>query len=881
MTKQKLKRRIVSGLLSATLVLTSVFEFGIPVFAEEPNAETVSENQVDSTSEPSDSTLIPNIENGTNQEVSAPSTGSETLDTENNEPSISGNNTPLDDSGSQTEPVKEKPTSYTVRFYTDSVTPQNLLFEYTVPYVEENGVNNTKLQNILPSSDAINTVYKGHQIYKWHIQGGSAKKPEAMAQAILTSDLDLVAEWRDKTYTFSTEFHLDGGSFDPKSEISAPTSFKVTSETLALPNAVRSGYLFGGWFKDAAFTTPISSIPTGSYVDSDKNGVVAAYTIYAKWVAVKPTAPKLSSPKNPSTGKVTVKWSSVSSSLGYELLISADKSFKKKKNKLDLGKKTSYSLTNMPKDKTYYFKVRSYQLDSTDSYVYSSYSSVKSLKIKKGVKEFTAKKDSAKLKKVSITNGTNLTVKATVSKRLKSSDDSYYLVKVDPVKGSVSKKIAASPKNKEVVFSLPVRDENGTNLIQGKYALAVKSGSKYKLISSASFISNPEAAATYKAAFPKAASKKGLQGISDVSLNVHHTFLNIPVNTMICQEGSGTPYKYNGKTYYFYDPFSGFIADANSKGITVTGQIMIQWYTPQSNKLILKSGQSAGHAYYAFDAQSKESRETLEALFSFMAECWSKENCHLDNWILGNEVNIHRVWYYAGNISEDTFMKNYADTFRILYYAVKGYSKNSRVYICTDHTFNNRCGDWGAKQFIELFNKKIKGQNKNIQWNLAYHAYPSVLTNSKVWDDNADPRFTTADTLASDFVSPYNLDVLTNYIKKNYGSKTRIILSEQGFTAYSGESIQAAAVAYSYYKAEFNDMIDAFLIHDVRVNTMEDYSFKNAQGQPRPAYNVFRYMNTPEYEKYTNSCLSTIGVSSWKQVTSKFNASKLKAMPMN
>ena len=105
-----------------------------------------------------------------------------------------------------------------------------------------------------------------------------------------------------------------------------------------------------------------------------------------------------------------------------------------------------------------------------------------------------------------------------------------------------------------------------------------------------------------------------------------------------------------------------------------------------------------------------------------------------------------------------------------------------------------------------MFDKNIKAYNKKINWNLAYHAYPAILTSAATWND----AYTT-NSLGSEFVTPKNLNILTDYVKKNYGKKTRIILSEQGFTAIgagNSENVQAAGVAYLYYKAEFNDMIE-------------------------------------------------------------------------
>ena len=62
-----------------------------------------------------------------------------------------------------------------------------------------------------------------------------------------------------------------------------------------------------------------------------------------------------------------------------------------------------------------------------------------------------------------------------------------------------------------------------------------------------------------------------------------------------------------------------------------------------------------------------------------------------------------------------------------------------------------------------------------------------------------------------------NIQILTDYIRQKYGPKTRIILSEQGYTSVQNgknvEKLQAAAIAYSYLISESNNMIDSLIIH--------------------------------------------------------------------
>ena len=126
------------------------------------------------------------------------------------------------------------------------------------------------------------------------------------------------------------------------------------------------------------------------------------------------------------------------------------------------------------------------------------------------------------------------------------------------------------------------------------------------------------------------------------------------------------------------------------------------------------------------------------------------------------------------------------------------------------------------------------------------------------------------------YITMKNLDVLTKYIKSHYGSSVRIILSEQGYSSVPwGEANQAAALAYSYYIAACNPMIDGFMIRSYM-----DHPIESAQGlymgiAGKEAFEVFKYMDTSKTYQYTNRYLGIIGAKSWGKAVPRFKKSKL------
>lgn len=174
---------------------------------------------------------------------------------------------------------------------------------------------------------------------------------------------------------------------------------------------------------------------------------------------------------------------------------------------------------------------------------------------------------------------------------------------------------------------------------------------------------------------------------------------------------------------------------------------------------------------------------------------------------------------------------------------------------------------------ITSFVREVNKIQKGLKWNLAYHAYSAPLTDTLFWRG-----WGTTDNENSPYITMKNLQVLTNYIKRNYGSSTRIILSEQGYSSNPGQQYQAAALAYSYYLAACNPMVDSFIIR-----SYWDHPVEVAQGismgiAGKEAFQVYKYMDTSKSEKYTKKYLKVIGAKSWKKLVPGYSKSRIRKM---
>ena len=510
----------------------------------------------------------------------------------------------------------------------------------------------------------------------------------------------------------------------------------------------------------------------------------------------------------------------------------------------------------------------------------------------KWTKEISPSAKAASLDYVKGTKANTITVSATVSNYVKSSDSYYYLVYVDSNFGKVKKTVGKVKKPEKakgkITFKLNISGH--PEYAQGKFAIGIKkSKSVYSVISPKSYVSNPEKLSTNTAAYFVPGTKKGIQAtdINELTDTKSKTvFFNLYISDLMRKDSGVETYKYNGKTYHFNGLYGYvyLVQQCNAKGIQVTAQISID-RNASTQRFITGNSPYAETAYYGWNTDNSTTRQTMEAMFAYLGEKFGKNNCYISNWILGNEVNSASGYYYVGNVSFSKFISMYSEAFRCLYNAVKSSRGSSKVFICLDNCWNQKnaftiC--YSARSTLESFAAKISDMQKDVNWNLAYHAYNQPLSDSQFWS-GANASMFTSDANTTTFITMRNIQTLTDYVKNRFGSNTRIILSEQGFSStYGGQANQAAAIALAYYKAACNPMIDAFIIRSYKDEAHEvaqglAMGLKDANGKKKTAYNVFKNMDSSNSLKYTEKVLKS-QVGNWKSLVPGYSTGKISSM---
>lgn len=383
-------------------------------------------------------------------------------------------------------------------------------------------------------------------------------------------------------------------------------------------------------------------------------------------------------------------------------------------------------------------------------------------------------------------------------------------------------------------------------------------------------------------AFTKTSTLKGIQGNASAG---EHYFMNCLLQSGFqtdskagTEERGYTAHEYQGKTYYFKIPTGvdyGTIKSLNAEGKTVSIEFLLQ-YDSAKARLVDPESRVAGYAYYAPNMATDSVKKEYEAFFDFLAKEFSKQDCHIDNWILGNEVNMGNSaigYHYTGG-GKSKWASKYADYFNVVYGAVRTYTSATRVSICVDHSWNDNDEGRGisVKDFLKKFSKKV---GKNKDWSISYHCYPAVLFETKLWETSAFAGVKlNQNNSKARFVDGANLKVMTNYVKKNYGSNHRIMLTEQGFSNYQGSKAQAAAFVYTYYAAKFDPMVDCMIIRTGNDGNKLNFTPGSLMVK---CYNKIDSGKASDVKWIDKKILPIIGAESWSSIVPGYSAAVLSA----
>ncbi|MCR5478044.1 MAG: DUF4214 domain-containing protein [Lachnospiraceae bacterium] len=365
---------------------------------------------------------------------------------------------------------------------------------------------------------------------------------------------------------------------------------------------------------------------------------------------------------------------------------------------------------------------------------------------------------------------------------------------------------------------------------------------------------------------PKVPSKNAydytstLRGLQGDNTSYEHGFWNVVINEYI---GGGTAYEFEGQTYQFNylqlkNLAESVIIPLNNQKKTVNMVFLLR-LTSGQEYLVDEGSRTAGYAYY-MPATTGAGRQTLRAFWSWFSTTLAAMGGRIDNYIYGNEANS-TFYCYESSFNAGEKGRKYGVGFYDMYEQVMASDPDARCSIAIDHSWNLYWAPESVLPARDFLGSCVNYLNTkgDVKWYISTHLYPVSLDNASVWWGSPD-AVQSDDTHVFD---ASNLRTITEYIKNVYGPSHRIMLTEQGFTRAQGAEIQAASLAYAYYAAKYNDMVDCFIINTENAGGALDFRLTPTAQQ---VWDWLEDGNQQHKAWIDNTCLQTIGISSWNQV---------------
>lgn len=467
---------------------------------------------------------------------------------------------------------------------------------------------------------------------------------------------------------------------------------------------------------------------------------------------------------------------------------------------------------------------------------------------------------------------------------LPSSDDKYYYLfdaaTYEDDFNAEAEPISKAYKDTSIQLDAALQKAEASSRLYKKFTVAIKKDGEYIPVSHASYITNPEATASYNYSGMQQSSKKGLlvdpSRLHEVEdLGVNYATYNIPLNRLLATSAEGSvAYTYNGVTYYFngriIHEYDYLFTNLNAKGVDIAA-IILNDVSPSTFPEVTHPNSRSGSTapYYMFNASDESGVNAIAAIGSFLAERYSGSgHGSVAMWIIGNEVNARKEWNYMAQTDIATYAAAYTRAFRVFYNAIKSKNAGAHVYISLDQQWDrNMKGnpDYDGRDLLDAFASSLRSYG-DINWGLAQHPYTVPLYDVAFWNGHK----LVSDSADTSFITMKNINVLTDYMNGEsmlYNGKVRsIILSEVGYTSTKGDTLQAAAIAYAFSKVASNPSLHAIMFSrqtDAPEEIAHDglaMGLCDAGGGHKFSYDVFKYMDTDKREEYISFARAIVGV---------------------
>lgn len=374
-------------------------------------------------------------------------------------------------------------------------------------------------------------------------------------------------------------------------------------------------------------------------------------------------------------------------------------------------------------------------------------------------------------------------------------------------------------------------------------------------------------------------------GASSVGINVLLASYLLPG-----ERPGALPWEYAGETFWM-NPEHVAILDAQLRlarehDLTVDLVLLVEKPTQiqfPSIRTFVHPDYTSGGIHSMPNVTAAEGQRLYAAVIDFLAARYdgsSNEFAAVKDWVVHNEVDAGIVWTNAGEKSMGNFMDIYHRSMRLMHNLVRTRNPEAEVLISLTHRWTeSRQNIYAPRELLErlVAYSHLEG---DFRWGIAQHPYPTNLFNPRTWED---PR--TNFTLDTPLITFRNLEVLDYWIRlpenRYKGTMVRsLCLTEQGLNSWGLDEQalldQAAGLAYAWNKIKRLESVRVFIYHrwvdhpnegGLQVGLRQNAPGTTQQpGEKKPAWHVFKALDTPDEEEATAFALPIVGLENWDDI---------------
>lgn len=358
----------------------------------------------------------------------------------------------------------------------------------------------------------------------------------------------------------------------------------------------------------------------------------------------------------------------------------------------------------------------------------------------------------------------------------------------------------------------------------------------------------------------------------------------------------------NGKTFYFDSDvikrYDEQVMKYYQKGASITACIVptpVKDFMNDFPSSLTYEYANQGTTNMGLNTSNELGFEYYVALIEFIVDRYSSnsyEKGYINNFVVGNEVDYASFYNRISEkqVSLDVYMEEYSRLLRLTDLAARKYQKDIKVAMPLTHNWakpgysydNDSVAAYAPKDMVDWLNDRTK-KTGDFDWGIAPHSYGTHLAQAYVYgiDTSYDYQNSgmnggresgmTNDIDTTSMITFSNLELLDSYLNNssmrfdNNGRK--MYLTESGVSScYETEKekrAQAAYVAAIWYKVSQLPSVVSWNYYRMKDHSAEAVSYalfglKDIDGAKKPAYNVYKYIDTQYGQKVANDYLSDL-----------------------